>query len=222
MILSYLNQGDFIGELGLFEEGQERSAWVRAKTACEVAEISYKKFRQLIHNKQPYVFEAVGPVKYTPLKQWIAHGEDSKYIVRRVKGGLNAEQQQKLAQTTKRYLGKPYDFSFSWSDQLEAGDVNFIKDFYYRLAHRVGELSHLADGSYAIAERWNLGAEYWSYDKNKLWSPFGYPVHHANEASAQVVIMPRSIFCARSVTCWWLYPALSMVRKRHVPGVAQR
>ncbi len=47
-ILSYLNQGDFIGELGLFEEGQERSAWVRAKTACEVAEISYKKFHQLI------------------------------------------------------------------------------------------------------------------------------------------------------------------------------
>ena len=35
MILSYLNQGDFIGELGLFEEGQERSAWVRAKTACD-------------------------------------------------------------------------------------------------------------------------------------------------------------------------------------------
>ncbi|SQC14424.1 cyclic AMP receptor protein [Klebsiella pneumoniae] len=35
-------------KLGLFEEGQERSAWVRAKTACEVAEISYKKFRQLI------------------------------------------------------------------------------------------------------------------------------------------------------------------------------
>ncbi|MFM2480975.1 cAMP-activated global transcriptional regulator CRP [Celerinatantimonas sp. YJH-8] len=51
MILSYLNQGDFMGELGLFEEeGQEsvRSAWIRAKSPCEVAEISYKKFRQLI------------------------------------------------------------------------------------------------------------------------------------------------------------------------------
>lgn len=48
MILSYLNQGDFIGELGLFEEEPERTAWVRAKTACEVAEISYKKFKQLI------------------------------------------------------------------------------------------------------------------------------------------------------------------------------
>ncbi|ENY73695.1 cAMP-activated global transcriptional regulator CRP [Aeromonas diversa] len=50
MILSYLNQGDFIGEMGLFEEGEspERTAWVRAKGSCEVAEISYKKFRQLI------------------------------------------------------------------------------------------------------------------------------------------------------------------------------
>ncbi|TCI04537.1 cAMP-activated global transcriptional regulator CRP [Corallincola luteus] len=48
MILSYLNQGDFIGELGLFEDEPERTAWVRAKAPCEVAEISYKKFRQLI------------------------------------------------------------------------------------------------------------------------------------------------------------------------------
>lgn len=48
MILSYLNKGDFVGEIGLFEPDSERSAWVRAKTSCEVAEISYKKFRQLI------------------------------------------------------------------------------------------------------------------------------------------------------------------------------
>ncbi|MCF1428142.1 MAG: cAMP-activated global transcriptional regulator CRP [Shewanella sp.] len=48
MILSYLNQGDFIGELGLFEEQAERTAWVRAKQACEIAEISYNKFKQLI------------------------------------------------------------------------------------------------------------------------------------------------------------------------------
>ncbi|EIJ71788.1 catabolite protein activator [Pasteurella bettyae CCUG 2042] len=48
MILSYLAQGEFFGEVGLFEEGQVRSAWVKAKTACEIAEVSYKKFRQLI------------------------------------------------------------------------------------------------------------------------------------------------------------------------------
>ncbi|STM18715.1 putative peptidoglycan peptidase [Escherichia coli] len=64
----------------------------------------------VIRNKKPYVFEAVGPVKYTPLKQWIAHGEKGKYVVRRVEGGLSVEQQQKLAQTAKRYLGKPVRF----------------------------------------------------------------------------------------------------------------
>jgi CRP/FNR family cyclic AMP-dependent transcriptional regulator len=50
MIVAYLNSGDYFGELGLFEQpGGEsrRSAWVRAKTECEVAEISYTKFREL-------------------------------------------------------------------------------------------------------------------------------------------------------------------------------
>lgn len=48
MILTYLSQGDFFGEAGLFDETQPRSAWVKAKSSCEIAEISYKKFRQLI------------------------------------------------------------------------------------------------------------------------------------------------------------------------------
>ena len=50
MILSYLNQGDFIGELGLFNQDENplRSASVKAKSTCEIAEISYKKFNQLI------------------------------------------------------------------------------------------------------------------------------------------------------------------------------
>lgn len=48
MILSYLNQGDFVGEIGFFEQESERTAWVKAKTQCEVAEISYKKFRHLV------------------------------------------------------------------------------------------------------------------------------------------------------------------------------
>ncbi len=47
MILSYLNQGDFIGELGLLKKKAGTALRVRAKTACEVAEIS-TKFRQLI------------------------------------------------------------------------------------------------------------------------------------------------------------------------------
>ena len=47
IVLAYLNKGDFFGEMGLFSEDPNRSAWVRTRTACEVAEISYNKFRQL-------------------------------------------------------------------------------------------------------------------------------------------------------------------------------
>ncbi|MDD7426474.1 MAG: cAMP-activated global transcriptional regulator CRP [[Actinobacillus] rossii] len=48
MILSYLSEGEFFGEVGLFAENQTRSASVKARTTCEIAEVSYKKFRQLI------------------------------------------------------------------------------------------------------------------------------------------------------------------------------
>ena len=48
IILSYLNKGDFIGEVGLFMGEGKREALVRAKTACTLAEISYRRFHQLM------------------------------------------------------------------------------------------------------------------------------------------------------------------------------
>jgi CRP/FNR family cyclic AMP-dependent transcriptional regulator len=58
MIVAYLNPGDFFGELGMFE-GATRSAWVRAKSECEVAEITYNKF-QLLLETHPEFLLAVG------------------------------------------------------------------------------------------------------------------------------------------------------------------
>ena len=40
IILDYLNSGDFFGEMGLFSQPSNRSAWVKAKVDCEIAEIS--------------------------------------------------------------------------------------------------------------------------------------------------------------------------------------
>lgn len=58
MIVAYLNDGDFFGEMGLFDPEDSRSAWVRAKTECEVAEISYAKFREL-SERHPEVLFAI-------------------------------------------------------------------------------------------------------------------------------------------------------------------
>ena len=46
IIVAYLNAGDFFGEMAMFGEGT-RTAWVKAKTECEVAELSYNKFADL-------------------------------------------------------------------------------------------------------------------------------------------------------------------------------
>ena len=57
MIVAYLNDGDFFGEMGVFQEEEDsRSAWVRAKTECEVAEISYNKFHELTASHPEFLY----------------------------------------------------------------------------------------------------------------------------------------------------------------------
>lgn len=57
IVLAYLNAGDFFGELGLFTDQDNRTAFVRARTQCELAEISYPRFRQMSEKDPAIVFE---------------------------------------------------------------------------------------------------------------------------------------------------------------------
>ncbi|MDH5216815.1 MAG: cAMP-activated global transcriptional regulator CRP [Gammaproteobacteria bacterium] len=60
IVLAYLNKGDFFGEMGLFGDKPNRSAWVRAKSECTLAEISYSKFKQLNAENPDLMFELAG------------------------------------------------------------------------------------------------------------------------------------------------------------------
>lgn len=64
VVLAYLNPGDFIGEIGIFFRTQSRLALVRARTACQMAEIKYDKLHQLftneLKNEQTDIFYAIG------------------------------------------------------------------------------------------------------------------------------------------------------------------
>ena len=51
LILSYLGPGEFFGELGFFNPATKRSAYVRARSDCELAQIGYDKFKQLIREQ---------------------------------------------------------------------------------------------------------------------------------------------------------------------------
>ena len=57
MVLAYLNTGQFFGEMGLFYEQPTRSAWVRTRTECEIAEMTYPRFRQIASESPGLVFE---------------------------------------------------------------------------------------------------------------------------------------------------------------------
>ncbi|WP_180102968.1 YiiX family permuted papain-like enzyme [Acinetobacter sp. YH12126] len=68
-------------------------------------------------NNQTWVLEAIQPVQYTALNQWIARGENAHYVVKRLKQPLNVPQKTKLVQNAEKYLGKPYDIYFEWDDR---------------------------------------------------------------------------------------------------------
>ncbi|MGD8925541.1 MAG: cAMP-activated global transcriptional regulator CRP [Thioalkalispiraceae bacterium] len=64
IILAYLNTGDFIGEMGLFYKTEQRTANIRARSACVLAEIEYDKLHTLfqgeLKNEHPQILTAVG------------------------------------------------------------------------------------------------------------------------------------------------------------------
>lgn len=65
------------------------------------------------------VFEAVQPVKFTPLAEWIARGENSHYVIKRLKNSekvLNNKTITKMQQINEQFLGKDYDIYFAWDD----------------------------------------------------------------------------------------------------------
>ena len=68
-------------------------------------------------NNQTWVLEAIQPVQYTALNQWITRGENAHYVVKRLKQPLNVPQKTKLVQNAEKYLGKPYDIYFEWDDR---------------------------------------------------------------------------------------------------------
>jgi hypothetical protein len=66
-----------------------------------------------------WVYEAVEPVKLTPLKTWIKRGNKGHYVVKRLKNAstiLSKEVLKKMKAVGEKYIGKHYDLYFEWSD----------------------------------------------------------------------------------------------------------
>jgi uncharacterized protein YycO len=72
-----------------------------------------------IQNGQHYVYEAVQPVKMTKLDDWITHGENKSYVVKRLKNSksiLTKSVIEKMKNYGSTLMNKNYDLYFGWSD----------------------------------------------------------------------------------------------------------
>ncbi len=47
IVLGYLNEGEFFGEIGLLTDSPNRTAFVRARSPCQVAQIGYARLKGL-------------------------------------------------------------------------------------------------------------------------------------------------------------------------------
>lgn len=59
LILAYLNQGDFLGEVDLFSDVADRTVTVRARTECKTEEISYQQLKLLSGNQLKNCYPAL-------------------------------------------------------------------------------------------------------------------------------------------------------------------
>lgn len=79
VIIAYLNKGDFFGEMGVFEPEGKRSAIVRSRSKCEIAEISYNRFNE-IRDQYPGVLYAIGSQLTRRLRQTTRKVSDLTFL----------------------------------------------------------------------------------------------------------------------------------------------
>ena len=96
----------------------------------------------------PFVYEAVGPVKRTPLKEWTQRGEGGRYVVKRLSEAdriLTVKAIEKLKAAGEQYAGRPYDLYFEWSDDRIYCSELVWKMYKSALGIEIGELQKFGD-----------------------------------------------------------------------------
>lgn len=66
-----------------------------------------------------FVYEAVQPVKLTPLSAWTARGRNGHFVVKRLRDVslLTPAVLTRMRRVGKRFRGRSYDLYFEWNDE---------------------------------------------------------------------------------------------------------
>lgn len=135
-----IKNGDLIFQTSL--SGQSQAIQLAANSKYSHCGIVYSD------NGQFYVFEAIQPVKTTPLDKWIARGKNGHYVIKRLKNAdqvLTPATLTKMKQVGDNFNGKNYDLTFEWSD-----DKIYCSELIWKIYHRatgieIGKLEKLSN-----------------------------------------------------------------------------
>jgi uncharacterized protein YycO len=137
---SKIRDGDLIFQTSLSQ--QSKAIQSATKSKYSHCGIIYKE------KNNYYVFEAIQPVKITPLDKWIARGKNGNFVIKRLKNAdeiLTAETLKKMKQIGETFRGKDYDLTFEWSD-----DKIYCSELIWKIYQRaagieIGRLEKLGD-----------------------------------------------------------------------------
>ncbi|MFT3701522.1 MAG: YiiX family permuted papain-like enzyme [Agriterribacter sp.] len=168
-----IKDGDIIFQTSLSQ--QSKAIQLATKSKYSHCGLIYKEGNTF------FVFEAIQPVTKTPLNKWIARGEDSHYVIKRLKNAeriLTAETLQKMRKIGQTFIGKDYDPVFDWSDEKIYCSELIWKIYQRGAGIEIGKLQQLKD--------FDLNN---NIVKKKLKERYGssIPLH-------ETVISPASIF----------------------------
>jgi hypothetical protein len=135
-----------------FRDGDIIFQTSRSNQSAAIQRASRSKYSHMgiifLRDGKPYVYEAIGTVRYTPLDKWVSRGEGGHYVVKRLREAdrlLTAGAVAKLRQAAKRFGGKSYDLTFEWSDDRIYCSELVWKIYERGLGIRVGRLQKLRD-----------------------------------------------------------------------------
>jgi hypothetical protein len=134
-----LRNGDII-----FQES--RSSQSRAIQLATKSQYSHMGMI-FFHDGRWYVYEAVGPVKFTPLDPWIKRGRGAHFVVKRLRNSalLTPVAMARMDELARRYAGKPYDSYFEWDDRRIYCSELVWKLYKQAVGVEVGRLQKLRD-----------------------------------------------------------------------------
>jgi len=135
-----IQDGDIIFQIS--KSSQSKSIQLATNSKYSHMGIIYKKADSF------FVYEAVQPVKMTPIKKWINRGVDKHYVIKRLKNAekvLTTKTLNKMKSYGENFIGKSYDLYFEWSDDKIYCSELVWKIYKKNTGIEIGQLEKLSD-----------------------------------------------------------------------------